>query len=121
MAQTHTRGRGCREQVRLTWQAIVAAALTLYAVPPRAESMLADLKRRIDTVNLARKATQAEYAPRLSSNVRKWEETVQKNYAIEVACADLEREVKRLRQAVQEAGGDVAAPGNGHAGVESMD
>jgi pre-mRNA-splicing factor SPF27 len=53
-------------------------------------------------VNEERRVAQEPYARRLQTLTRKWATAVDSNFQIELACVDADREVKRLRRAVQE-------------------
>ena len=58
----------------------------------------------VDAINARRKAAAEAAGPRLRGLVRRWSEAVDTNTQIEVAVADAEREVKRLRRLAAEHG-----------------
>jgi hypothetical protein len=66
---------------------------------------VAALTAAAEGVNGARKAPAEAAAGRLKALARKYEESVGMNLATELACADAEVEVKRLRRAVADGGG----------------
>lgn len=64
---------------------------------------LAAVRNEIDQVNKERKLQQLAAGRDLERNERDWFELVQKNLEIEGACRDLEGELSRLRQKVDQA------------------
>lgn len=54
-------------------------------------------RKQVDAVNQARKRRLDPHRPRFAALGRKWAETASNNLHLEVACAQLERDVKRLR------------------------
>lgn len=56
------------------------------------------VRAQIEEVNRKRKVEQLSQQPSLLKEKRKWGETVSNNFMIEYACAELERDIKRLKQ-----------------------
>jgi hypothetical protein len=69
-----------------------------------ASARVAAISARIESVNAARKAGQEPHGPRLKTLARKYSEAAAASFDVEVACADAEREVKRLRGLARERG-----------------
>lgn len=90
------------------------------ALAKRLRLQLEKLRNNIEEVNAARKTRLEPQGVKLRQLQRKWEETVDTNLRIEVACADLEHRVKRLRSEAEHRGllaPNDGGPGAGAAGV----
>lgn len=83
-----------------SWKLAVAESDRLAG---QARSQVASLSSSADAVNTARKAAQEPQAARLKTLARKYAASVDANFQTELACADAETEVKRLRKLVAEA------------------
>jgi hypothetical protein len=96
------------------WRAHVGDADRLVA---SARARVLALQGEADAVNAARRATQEPQAGRLKTLARRYTDGVASNFQTELACADAEAEVKRLRRLVEERG---AGGGGGAEEVTQM-
>lgn len=69
-----------------------------------ARELVAAATADVDSVNGNRKAVQEAAGPRLKALTRRWVDAVDTNTQIELAVADAEREVKRLRRVAADNG-----------------
>lgn len=69
----------------------------LEAFLAKTQQEVAEVKRRIETVNRDRKLNQQAAAAELSRLNAKWREGVRKNMEIEAACGNLQSDIHRLR------------------------
>jgi pre-mRNA-splicing factor SPF27 len=69
-----------------------------------AKKALRDAKAGAEALNARRKQVQERNYGKLSGNARKWDELIAKNFQIELVCAQMEREVKKLRTEATAAG-----------------
>jgi hypothetical protein len=78
------------------------------------KARVADLAHRADTLNAQRKAEQERHGPKLKALARRYDELVSASFATELACAEVEADVKRRRRA--HADREDAAKGGGGGG-----
>eukprot|EP01138_Halocafeteria_seosinensis_P007011 gb/GECG01007169.1/.p1 GENE.gb/GECG01007169.1/~~gb/GECG01007169.1/.p1 ORF type:complete len:258 (+),score=45.86 gb/GECG01007169.1/:1-774(+) len=70
---------------------------TIEQIKNRYQHELEEIRKRSDILNKRRKRKQEEAAPRLQTLYRRWMETVDTNFHTELACLDMEKQVKRMR------------------------
>jgi pre-mRNA-splicing factor SPF27 len=86
------------------------------AIAKAAKARVESLTERATAVNAVRKQSQEAPAQRLGVLARRYAETVDMNLQTELACADAEAEVRRLRRLVEERKAALAAAGTSSGG-----